>query len=92
MLVACGHHRGDEVSRDGIVAVHSDGGGGITNIGDGFHIASPSEKLGAGIRSRHQVDHRSFVIGKCTLSGRGYRTSRGAGDSEVIRPTTACHP
>ena len=73
-----------EVSHDGVVAIHGDGGCGIINIGNGAHIARPVDKAVASTWSGHQVDHCSLVIGRSPFSRGGYRPAIGAGDGEVI--------
>src|SRR4030042_2061160 len=61
-----------KVGRDGTVAVHGDGGLSAIDIFDGAHIASPVDKSAASIWSRHEVNYRSSVIGKHSLTGCGY--------------------
>ena len=96
VIVACGDHKVDvlKVGGDGAAVVHDDGGCGVINTGNAAHIASLVDKAIARLKPSHQVNHRSFIIGKGPLSRGDYGPSSGTGDSEGIRLTTAIayHP
>jgi hypothetical protein len=63
--------------------VHSDGSYCGIDIGDGTHIASPVDKLIAGIRDRHQDNSLTLLraIGEPTFSRLGYITTLRTIDS-----------